>query len=467
MLLELRINMSEKNNDKKHNLSNNKTDNLIENEEGRYVLNVKEDFLKEEEFSPEVKEVLDDVFNEMIEDKIEEKTEKLSDNVLSDNKKGVKLGSNENGKNLRKISEISLGSDDEELETLYQNKLNELKEKIDAYNTRYQKLEETIQKYEDRDKELVEKRIEYEDSINEFKQKSKSIEQSKKEFKGKSEKLQEAREHFLKLTRQVEEKKNDLEKKDKELKKLQWILEKNKYDLEKDKIDLEREKLEFEILRSELELKVKEGDLKNYSEIIRDKESNIDDDKKLKGKAEFLKDLLEDLTGDGIFQASFLIDDKGMIVSEHSNKLHDAMAIGAMFSLICTNALRTVNSLNLQELGYFKLSSTNGEFMAKTINLNNYERNLILLAYFDEDTLADSKIGQKLSKKTINKIMKSIKEDFYEFGQGKEISWIFENLTNRINFLKQKYVSAGKDMEQKRLDSLNKISIEIREIFES
>ena len=156
-----------------------------------------------------------------------------------------------------------------------------------------------------------------------------------------------------------------------------------------------------------------------------------------------------------------------MIVSEHSNKLHDAMAIGAMFSLICTNALRTVNSLNLQELGYFKLSSTNGEFMAKTINLNNYERNLILLAYFDEDTLADSKIGQKLSKKTINKIMKSIKEDFYEFGQGKEISWIFENLANRINFLKQKYVSAGKDMEQKRLDSLNKTSIEIREIFES
>ncbi len=459
--------MPEKNKEIEHNLSKNETENIIKNEEGSYVLNVKEDFLKEEEFSPEVKEVLDDVFTEMIEEKVKEKTEKLSDSASSDNKKEKKLGFNENGKNLHKKSESIIESDDKELEIIYQNKLNELKEKIDNYNTRYQKLEETIQKYEDRDKQLVEKRKEYEDSINEFKQKSKSIEQSKEEFKDKSEKLKEAREHFLKLTRQVEEKKNDLEKKDKELMKLQWILEKNKYDLEKDKIDLEREKLEFEILRSDLVRKVKEGDLKNNNEITKDKLSVIVEEKKLRGKAEFLRDLLEELTSDGIFQASFLIDDKGMIVSEDSNKLYDAMAIGAMFSLICTNALRTVNSLNLQELGYFKLSSTNGEFMAKNINLSNYERNLILLAYYDEDTLVNSKIGQKLSKKTINKIMKSIKEDFCEFGQGKEISWVFENLTNRINFLKQKYVSVGKDIEQKRIDSLNKTSIRIKEIFES
>ncbi|MFX1504345.1 MAG: hypothetical protein ACFFDH_25520, partial [Promethearchaeota archaeon] len=158
--------MSKKNN-KEHDHSNNKIEKIIENEEVSYVLNVKEDFLNEGEFSPEVKEVLDDVFTEMVEeDQSEETTEKLSNNALSDNKKETKLGINENGgKNLRKKSEISIESDEEELETLYENKLSELKEKIDDYNTRYQKLEETIQKYEDGDKKLVEKRIEYEDSI--------------------------------------------------------------------------------------------------------------------------------------------------------------------------------------------------------------------------------------------------------------------------------------------------------------
>ncbi|MFX1445109.1 MAG: hypothetical protein ACFFHV_16975 [Promethearchaeota archaeon] len=459
--------MTKKNDVMEHNPSNNKIEKLIEKEKRSYVQNVKNEILKEGEFSPEVKEVLDDAFTEIIEDNTEEKTENLSINSLKNNKKGVKLHFDERVNNISEKSEVIAESDDKDLETIYQKKLSELEEKIENYNIRYQKLEETIQEYEDRDKKLVEKRKEFEVSINEFRQKTKAVEKSKEEFKDKSEKLREAREHFLKLTRQVEEKKNDLEKRDKELKKLQWILEKNKYDLEKDKIDLEREKLEFELLRSDLERKVKEGDLKNYNEFTKDKVSVIEGDKKLRGKAEFLRDLLEELTNDGIFQASFLIDDKGMIVSEHSNKLYDAMAIGAMFSLICTNAIRTVNSLNLQELGYFKLSSTKGEFMAKNINLSNYERTLILLAYYDEDSLVNTKRGQKLSKKTINKIMKSIKEDFYEFGQGKEISWVFENLTNRINFLKKKYVSVNKNIEQKRLDSLNKTSIGIKEIFES
>jgi len=156
-----------------------------------------------------------------------------------------------------------------------------------------------------------------------------------------------------------------------------------------------------------------------------------------------------------------------MLISEYSNKKLNTMAIGAMFSLVCTSLLRTVNSLSLQELEYFKLSSTNGEFILKNINLINYERNFILLANYDETNSSLPKLNQKLTKKSIKEILKSIKDDFHEYGNESKTSWVFDNLIEKVNFLKNKYTMVGGDLEAIRINLLNKVSIKIKHLFEN
>ncbi|MFX1322767.1 MAG: hypothetical protein ACFFAQ_14110 [Promethearchaeota archaeon] len=369
-----------------------------------------------------------------------------------------------------------------ELESFHENKLKELEEKIRDYNERYNKLEKTIEEYDDRNLELVEKRKEYEKRVNEFKEKNKlmeeskedlkqrikQLEESKEEFTNRGKKLQEAREQFMELSKQMEEKKRDLEKWEMKLEKLQKSLEKSKFDLERNKIEFEKNKLEFEISKSESEvstdvLSAKEAQIK----IEEDKSDTFEKKEKKRGRAAILHDMLEELSYKGDFQSCLLIDGKGMLISEYSKKKVDEMAIGAMFSLVCTNILRTIKSLNLQELKYFKMASTNGEFMLKNISITNYERNFILLAHYTKSDSILPEITQKIDKKEIKKILDSVKRDFNEFGKGTKISWVFDNLGDKVNFLKKKYKTPEKDIEIIRRNLLNKTSIKIKELFET
>lgn len=501
-----------------------------------YVLKEKEKFYEEEDISPDVKNVLDEIFTDMnkdaaaetkISDEYEElKTEpsitvestiKVSNNDLEEEIDQLNTGISNHiekiieindidsierikelkTKDLKEITEKTLedlNKEDyssfkhkltlvKELESFHENKLKELEEKIRDYNERYNKLEKTIEEYDDRNHELVEKRKEYEERVKEFEEKSKlmeeskeelkqrveQLEESKEEFADRGKKLQEAREQFMELSKQVEEKKIDLEKREIKLEKLQKILGKSKFDLERNKIEFEKNKLEFEISKSELEistdaLSAKEAPMK--IKIEEDKSITVEKKVKKKGRAGILQDMLEELSYKGDFQSCFLIDGKGMLISEYSKKKLDEMAIGAMFSLVCTNILRTIRSLNLQELEYFKMASTNGEFMLKNINITNYERNFILLAHYTEPDSILPDIKQKINKKAIKKILDSVKKDFNEFGKGTKISWVFDNLEDKVNFLKEKYKTPEKDIELIRRNLLNKTSIKIKELFE-
>ena len=89
--------------------------------------------------------------------------------------------------------------------------------------------------------------------------------------------------------------------------------------------------------------------------------------KEEKGRSEILGEILSNLINEGYFLSSFVIDSNGMLISEYYNKELNAIAVGAMFSLVCTNILRTVKNLDLNKLEYFKLSSSNGEFLLKHI----------------------------------------------------------------------------------------------------
>ena len=155
-----------------------------------------------------------------------------------------------------------------------------------------------------------------------------------------------------------------------------------------------------------------------------------------------------------------------MIISEYSKTELDSLAVGAMFSLVCTTVLRTVQSLSLNELEYFKLSSLNGEFLLRNIEIKNYERNFILLAYYNESNSNIPVKKQVLSKKIIKKILKDLKRDFYDSRRGSGISWVFDNISEKLDFLKQKYNTIDGDIDLIRLNLVNKASIKIRELFE-
>ncbi|MFW9867514.1 MAG: hypothetical protein ACFFEN_15575 [Candidatus Thorarchaeota archaeon] len=349
----------------------------------------------------------------------------------------------------------------------YRKKNKELKEKIVEYNDRYRVLEKRITEYEEKTSELIQKREEYDGSIKNYEDKNRLLDERNEEISIQIRKLQEAREKIMELSKQIEEKKIDLGKRESNLKKTEKDLEKIKFDLEKSKLEFEKNKLEFEIGKSNLESEIGESDIASILRKGEETKQPIERERKRKsGKGEILQDLMLNLSQTGNFKSCFLIDGKGMLISEYSQVQLDPIAIGAMFSLIYTAILRAIKILNLYELEYFKISSINGEFILKNINILNYERNFILLAYYDDSnsTLPDSK--QILDKKIIKKILKNVKKDFYELGTGSKSSSIFENLNDRINFLKKKYTIPHEELEIARVHLLNETSVKIKDLFE-
>jgi len=293
------------------------------------------------------------------------------------------------------------------------------------------------------------------------------LDESRSEFEERGNKLEHARESFKQLSKNLEEKRIDLEQREKNLNQIKRELERTKQQIEADSNSLDnrifRHKEQKEKISIVSERTIDSSDMDLLSE-DKWKDSGIIQIER--GKVDILQDILQELLFQGDFQSCFLIDGQGMIISEYSKTELDALAIGAMFSLVCTTVLRTIRSLSLSELEYFKLSSINGEFILRNIDINNYERNFILLAYYNE---GDSNIPinkQTLSKKTIRKILKSVKKDFNESRKNSRISWIFDNLSDRIDFLKQKYNHFEGDINLIRLNLMNKASLKLRELFE-
>ncbi|MFX0074607.1 MAG: hypothetical protein ACFE96_04150 [Candidatus Hermodarchaeota archaeon] len=407
------------------------------------VLQEKEKFYAEEDISPEVKAVLDDVFEQMISD------ENCEHSIDSVDKKEVKI---------KILDETPIKR--ESLEEIEQKDklINELSSTVEEYSIKIQELEEKRDYYKDLVEHFEEKNKTLDDSKKEFEDRLKKLDESRKEFEERGKKLEHARESFKQLSKNLEEKKIGLEQREKNLKAMQRELDRIKIRLEKESLDrskdFESQQEKFNMVPEKLN-QISQEDWKD-SQIIQME----------RGKVDILQDILQELLFQGDFQSCFLIDGQGMIISEYSKTELDALAIGAMFSLVCTTVLRTVRSLSLSELEYFKLSSINGEFILRNIDINNYERNFILLAYY---TGANSNIPvkkQTLSRKTTKSILKSLKKDFRDSRKDSRISWIFDNLSDKIDFLKQKYNQFEGDINLIRLNLMNKASSKIRELFE-
>ncbi|MHA1283303.1 MAG: hypothetical protein ACTSVV_05225 [Promethearchaeota archaeon] len=363
----------------------------------------------------------------------------------------------------------------EELKQIFLNKIKTLEEKIKESENEKKELNEKKKEYENRIREYEEKINITEQKKEEFIEKSKELEIKKEEYQKSIEKLEKTREQFKELSKKLEEKKIILEEQEKRL----FQLEK---DLEIKKINIEKEQKQLDQLKIEIEKKVKKYSLYNR---IRLKEPKLDSEyfdnidfilnklrddtekKKKKGRIELIGDTLKELLEVGHFQSCFLIDGKGMIISDCMNEKQDAIAIGAMFSLIWTSLLRTINSLNLRKLEYFKMSSLGGQFLLKNIDVNNYERNLILLAYYDDSN--KEKIEREniiFKKRNLKKALKNFlkQEEFYK--KSNVNVQLIDNLIENLNFLKNKLFFYNGDFDKVRIDSLNKIAIKIKEIFE-
>ena len=315
-------------------------------------------------------EIFDDIFTDITtSDKADEKLIDMveSNNIIIDFESGLK-------KELEYASMDVIKEDNKtdehkvkltrELELFHESRIKELEEQIKEYNNKYQKLENKIQEYQEKNQALIEKRKELEEVVKsfeektellevsrmEFKERNQQLEESKEEFTDRSTKLQEAREQFMNLSKQLEEKKIDIEKRVNDIEKRQKNLTKEKFDFEKNKIEFEKSKLEYEMGKADLEINLQALDNQNYQKESKDeeyKEIIVEKEKEVRGKAEILNDLLQQLADEGGFNSCYLIDGKGMLISECSKTKFDTVAIGAMFSLMSTNLLRTVNSLDL------------------------------------------------------------------------------------------------------------------------
>ncbi len=391
----------------------------------------------------------------------------------------------------------------EELNSLYKEKLNELQEKIKEYEMEkknfqlkkedYDKMtiefEEKTVLLEERRKEFEEKTVLLEERRKEFEEKIYLMDEKKKELEERNNKLENARFQIKELSKELEKKKNELEQ---QLKKLFY----REKELERMNLELKQEKAEFENIKNKYFAPVKKqlekGKEIDAKEIIiptlplNELNLQLDQDKSTsqKGRAELLQDILQELSNRGNFQGCFLMDEKGMMISELSKIDMDRLAVGAMFSLICTTILRTVKSLNLHDLDYLKMRSLNGEFLLKNIELENYERNLILLCYYDNENDTISTISSdyqqikefednknfpsKIKKRLIKKVLKKHLKDIFYLYQNQNIDENFFNfLIERINSIRKEFSnSLNLDINQIRIKALNNAYIIIKQIFE-
>ncbi|MFX0017487.1 MAG: hypothetical protein ACFFAK_17520 [Promethearchaeota archaeon] len=493
---------------------------MTEKEEGKELnskselIIVKEKFYEEENISPEVQKVLDEVFNDMIVNEphrfeFEENCQQTSDNNESlQNKEDIDLIKEKE----KFYSEVNLSSEVKKiLDSVFNEMISpEANQSITVSNDQKTnkiikvaeplikatkgkadekskqsllKIEEIIQKELELEKAIAK----YQELISNFEQKTKATEESKLmfenrlkeleetklEFEERGMKLEQARNSFMQLSTKVEERKLELEQREKNVSQIQRELEGSRIKFEQEKKTwdkIQRKNRKMQAKNAETVLEQIETDIIDYSEPVYTTDATQLTSEIVqmeRGKVEILKDILQQLSYQGNFQSCFLIDGQGMIISEYSKTEMDALAIGAMFSLVCTTVLRTVRSLSLNELEYFKLSSLNGEFIIRNIDILNYERNFILLAYYNDlDSDLPSNSGFKLNKKQIKRIIKSIKTDFYDLRKSTKISWVFDNIIEKVDFLKQKYNHVDGDINLIRLNLMNKASIKIRELFE-
>jgi len=362
---------------------------------------------------------------------------------------------------------------EKELEEIYEKKLSELNIKIREYEEMKKELNEKKEEYENLIDEFQEKYREIEDYKHEFAERIKELEERKKEFEERSLRLEAARESFKNLSKQLEQRKIEIEQKEIILIKKEKALESKKEEIENAQIELENAQKDIETHVKELLLKEshfigpegKKGQIEWQKKESIPKESSGQD----KGRYEILKDIMESFLNEGQFKACFLIDGKGMLISEVTRESIDSIAIGAMFSLVCNSILRTIDSLNLQELDYFKMASFNGEFILKNISINNYERDLILLGYYTdlEFTILDN--NMKLNKRIYKKIIKEIRLELSKrMYRGKKISTFFDLISKKLNFLKQKYSSLNNiNTNDLRIKLLKEKTLEIKNLFEN
>ncbi len=419
-----------------------KSDTLISN-----ITQEKEKLYLEEDISPEVREILDETFEEMI---LEE--EIFNNKKDKEQKKDLIINQNEYKEEIDKDQVIK-----EDFSVI-----------LEEYSKKIEDLENMKAIYEEKIEDFEKQSIIAEEIKQDYQNRFIKLEESREEYKKRGEKLENARNTFKVLSNELEEKKAELNKRDQYLKKNQkeLILKENK--LKEIEESLNKNIKKFTKSADEFGVRSNKNNItKSINSLPIDPYLEDEDFKQMeKGKVDVLKDILEELLFQGDFQSSFLIDGQGMIISEYSKTELDSLAVGAMFSLVCTTVLRTVQSLSLNELEYFKLSSLNGEFLLRNIEIKNYERNFILLAYYNESNSNIPVKKQVLSKKIIKKILKDLKRDFYDSRRGSGISWVFDNISEKLDFLKQKYNTIDGDIDLIRLNLVNKASIKIRELFE-
>ena len=95
-----------------------------------------------------------------------------------------------------------------------------------------------------------------------------------------------------------------------------------------------------------------------------------------------LEDTLHQLSVNGHFMKTILLDDHGMLISESKGTIplkNDV--IGAMFSLIHAAVDRTVNNLNLEQKELITIQTKRGIFYTYDFQLEDYHRKMILVAY--------------------------------------------------------------------------------------
>ncbi|MHA1294273.1 MAG: hypothetical protein ACTSQJ_16615, partial [Promethearchaeota archaeon] len=262
----------------------------------------------------------------------------------------------------------------------------------------------------------------------------------------------------------------EIEKREYIVSKIEKELKNKSTEIEISKEKLNKAKLEFESKVNNFELTTKKIKTKEKPKFISDISKNIyesQDKEKKRGRIDYLQDILQNLLLKGSFNSCFLIDGKGMIISECSREKLDNIAIGAMFSLICTSILRTIESLNLQNLEYFKMASTAKELLLKNILIENYDRNMILLVFYDKHYDNLENLYNNINKKKIRKIIKELRKEFKSIKLYNNTLLLFENLYEKINFLKNKFINLNGNLDLLRINLLNEASEKIKELFEN
>jgi len=126
------------------------------------------------------------------------------------------------------------------------------------------------------------------------------------------------------------------------------------------------------------------------------------------GRCDALSSVLKDLCEKIKASACLIVDERGLMISEHVKNGIDKNAMAIMSSLLSGTSNRFIKTLNLQKMNAVTLSTPKGTFFIKEVPISGIDRTFTLSTFIEKSETSKEAKRQKQGTKRLRQLIESL-----------------------------------------------------------